>query len=318
MWKNYFGGVMDSFEVKLYKALSICNYNLKYCTEFSQIYTFTTENIAGYIKYFNLEDKSLLTVGSSGDQVLNAFFYGARDITLYDINQYAKYYVYLKIAAILSLDYREFQNFFFRHGTKDYYNKEMFSKDLFNKIKPNLRLLDYESFLFFDELFCIYDAKRIRDYLFDDDESRNEVIKNFNVYLRDEDSYNKLREIIKKISFQYINGDIFTEDITLKFDNIFLSNLCTITSLEKLKELLKKLDLNNLNEKGSILFGYLWDTKFESNHFLKDWKDIYKLPLTKDILKEFITEYHEIDNAKNFLWKENVKNDLVLIYRKKY
>jgi len=307
---------MESFETNLYKAISTCNGCFKYLTEYSRIYTFTTENINGYIKYFDLKNKSLLTVGSSGDQILNAFFYGSRDITLYDINPYAKHYVYLKIAAILTLNYIEFQTFFFKHGITEYYNKDMFSKSLFDKIKVNLRLFDYESFLFFDELFSCCSANRVREYLFDDDEYRNNVIKNFNTYLQTEESYNRLKTMIKKITFKYIHGDIFVDSIQGEFDNIFLSNLCTTTSLENLKKLLQKLDSNNLKEKGSILLGYLWNTNFYSNDYLEDWKEIYKLPLTKKELGEFITEHYNINGARDILWKENKKNDLVLIYRK--
>ena len=40
---------------------------------FKLIYKFTTENISGYIKEFDFKNKSLLTVGSSGDQVINAY-----------------------------------------------------------------------------------------------------------------------------------------------------------------------------------------------------------------------------------------------------
>lgn len=306
---------MDNFETNLHKASSICDGDFIYWTEWSKIYTFTTENVNGYINYFELDGKSLLTVGSSGDQILNAFYYGARDITLYDINPFAKYQVYLKAAAILSLDYIEFQNFFFQHGTQDYYNKKMFSRELFYKVKSNLRLFDYESYLFFDELFGLYEPERIR-YLFDDDECRNEVIKNFNVYLKDEDSYNKLKAIIKKLSFKFINGDIFQDPVFGQFDTILLSNLCTITSLENLKGLLQKLAINNLKENGSILFGYLWNTNFDLTDFSENWKEIYRLPITKEVLSEFITEHHNIIGARDFLWNENSANDLVLIYRK--
>ena len=38
--------------------------------------------------------------------------------------------------------------------------------------------------------------------------------------------------------------------------------------------------------------------------------------LLKKELKEFITEYHNINGAKDFLWDEDKKEDLVLIYRK--
>ena len=158
---------MESLENNLYKATSICDGKFRYISEFSRIYPFTTENVSGYIDLFDFNNKSLLTVGSSGDQILNAFYNGARDITLYDINEYAKYYVYLKIAGILSLSYEEFQMFFLKHYSSPFEdNKLMFSKELFEKIKDNLRLLDYESYLFFDELISLYDGKKIRSRLF--------------------------------------------------------------------------------------------------------------------------------------------------------
>ena len=311
MSKNY-------FEETLYKASSTCDGSFRYISEFSKIYPFTTENIAGYIDYFDFDDKSLLTVGSSGDQILNAFYNGARDITLFDINEYAKYYVYLKIAAILSLSYKEFKAFFFRQGVTPFIrNQHMFSNDLYNKIKDNLRLLDYESFLFFDELFSLYEPTKIRERMFDDDEDRNVVIKGMNKYLKDEESYNRLKSVIRKISFKYVYGDIFTDDIDRSFDNIILSNLCTITSLEQLKELLIRLDKNNLNRGGSIQLGYLWDASFDDEEFQDDWKEIYKIPIAKDKLKEFISEVHDVLGSRDILWEENKKRDLVMVYRKK-
>ena len=311
MSKNY-------FEETLYKASSTCDGSFRYISEFSKIYPFTTENIAGYIDYFDFDDKSLLTVGSSGDQILNAFYNGARDITLFDINEYAKFYVYLKIAAILSLSYKEFKAFFFRHGLTPFVrNHHMFSPELYEKIKGNLRLLDYESFLFFDELFSLYEPTKIRERMFDDDEDRNVVIKGMNKYLKDEESYNKLQAIIRKISFRYINGNIFEEDVNGKFDNIFLSNLCTVANLEQLKSLLQKLDRNNLNSGGSIQLGYLWNASFDSEEYKADWKEIYKMPIAKEYLKGFITEAHQIPGPRDILWDDPTKKDLVLIYRKK-
>jgi len=308
---------MSNFEIKLYKAMSICEGNLSLCKDFWKIYTFTTENISEYLEYFELKNKSLLTVGSSGDQVLNAYYSGAKDITLFDINEYAKYYTYLKVAAILSLDYMEFQEFFFKRGLDEYYNPKMFNKEIFNKIKSTLRMFDYESYLFFDELINLYEPFKIRDYLFDDDETRNTIIKESNTYLKDENSYNKLKNILKGISFKYINGDIFKDNIPNKYDNIFLSNLCTTTSIDNLKKLLEKLNNYNLNSQGSILLGYLWEMDFNQNLFSKNWKEIYKMPITREKLKEYITEHHQIRGAHDIIWQTDEKNDLVLIYRKK-
>lgn len=319
LYKSINRGFMNNLELNLMKAKSICDGKFIYCEPYSRIYTFTTENINGYINYFDLKNKSLLTVGSSGDQILNAYFYGARDITLFDINPYAKYYVYLKVAAILSLTYDEFQCFFFKRGIDNNSNKDVFSPNLFNKMKLIMKELDYESFYFFNELFSLYDDDtiRIRYSLFDDDEYRNVVIKNFNVYLRNEELYNKLKKKLYDIHFKYINGNIFEDNINLQYDNIFLSNLCTITNLKEFKELIKKLDFNNLKDNGSIMLGYLWDTHFNSDKYLDNWKEIYKLPITKEVLKKYITEHHSVNCARDFLWDEDKRNDLVMIYRKK-
>lgn len=308
---------MDSFETKLYKASAICDGHFKYLDEFSKMYTFCTENVSGYMKYFDFDGKRLLTVGSSGDQVLNSFFYGARDITLFDINPYAKFYVYLKIASIVSLSYDEFINFFFKYTDSPFRNnREMFSKNTFNKIKSTLRLFDYESFLFFDELFSLYDGELIRRRLFDDDEDRCLVIIGFNSYLRDEESYNKLRSIIKKIYFNYIEGNIFTDNIDGKFDNIFLSNLSGLVSLDEFEVLLNRLNLNNLNSNGKILFGYLWETDFNSDRFKDDWREIYKMPIVKEKFSSYISEHHGVNSYRDILWEEDKKRDLVLIYKK--
>ena len=126
-----------------------------------------------------------------------------------------------------------------------------------------------------------------------------------------------MKKKLYDIHFKYINGNIFEDNINLQYDNIFLSNLCTITNLKEFKELIKKLDFNNLKDNGSIMLGYLWDTNFNSDKYLDNWKEIYKLPITKEVLKKYITEHHSVNCARDFLWKEDRKNDLVMIYRKK-
>ena len=69
---------------------------------FKNVYPFTTENIAGYIERLDLKDKSVLTVGSSGDQAFNALLLGANRIVLYDINPNT--YEFLKLKKDLILD----------------------------------------------------------------------------------------------------------------------------------------------------------------------------------------------------------------------
>ena len=85
--------------------------NEKEYNSFFNIYSFTNENISSYIPFFDLKNKSLLTVGSSCDQVLNASYSGCEDITVCDVCSLTKYYYYLKIASLLELNRDEFLKF---------------------------------------------------------------------------------------------------------------------------------------------------------------------------------------------------------------
>lgn len=71
-------------------------FKLKRVKRFDKLYKFTTENISGYISEFSFKDRTLLTVGSSCDQVINANLYGCNDIIVVDLNGLAEYYFCLK------------------------------------------------------------------------------------------------------------------------------------------------------------------------------------------------------------------------------
>ena len=60
LYKSINGGFMNNLEFNLMKAKSICDGKFIYCEPYSRIYTFTTENINGYIKYFDLKNKSCM------------------------------------------------------------------------------------------------------------------------------------------------------------------------------------------------------------------------------------------------------------------
>ena len=129
----------ESFSVIMSNAIDRCKYIKVEDGMLQKIYPFTTENISGYIDKFNLKDKSLLTVGSSGDQVINAILKGCKDITLLDINPYTKFYYYLKVASILTLNLDEFMAFL---RYKDYPevfvdNKNVFNIETWNKVKTS-------------------------------------------------------------------------------------------------------------------------------------------------------------------------------------
>ncbi len=74
---------------------------------FDNVYPFTTEEIASYFPILELKGKSVLTVGSSSDQAFNALLLGAKNITVYDINENATRFGKLKKDIIINTQSRK-------------------------------------------------------------------------------------------------------------------------------------------------------------------------------------------------------------------
>lgn len=96
-------------------------------------------------------------------------------------------------------------------------------------------MLDYESFLFWDELFSLFDPITIRKQLFSTD----------------------------------IIDDIYNVSFDKKFDNIFLSNLGQHYSINELEKLLNKLSFN-LNDNGKMFGSYLYKTT-KDTEYREEW-----------------------------------------------
>ena len=73
-----------------------------------KIYPFTTENIKGYLGKLGPKDKTILTVGSSGDQAFNSLLLGAKEVTVFDVSYYAESFINDKIEMILKYPREEF------------------------------------------------------------------------------------------------------------------------------------------------------------------------------------------------------------------
>ena len=307
---------MGDISINLNKAKSICSSEIILDKD-HKIDSFTSINTSGYFRQIDLNNKSLLTIGNSSDEVFDAVFYGAKKIVLTSDNPYTFYYYYLKLASMYSLTYREFEWFFYKYLNNSYHNNKMFSKKLFKKIKPILYLLNQESYYFFDELFDKYDAKVIRNSLFNDNDYHIKAMRNFNIYLRNDQTYNKTRKMMEKISFNYQDKSILEENITEKFDVINLSSLCVNISLDKLIHLISRLDKNNLSDNGMIILGYLWDNDMYTEDYPNVWKKIYQDPNSNKFLNKYLTDILYINGYRDFLWEENTKDDKVLIYNKR-
>ena len=254
----------------------------------NKINPFTTENIDGYLKYFNLKAKSLLTVGSSSDQVLNAFYLGCRDITLLDTNPYIEEYFYLKKSAITTLDYKEFFKFL-SFGRNIFLKSKTLNKKVFQEVINNIEKKDSKEF--WDNLLEFSTPKKIKSKLFTSDNIKIPVLKKYNTYLKNEESYEFLRGKIKNLKPTFIQADIYAYSLERNYDNILLSNISSYYNPEDTEKLYNQLK-EHLNENGQML----------KNYFYSNESKIEEQKISEN------TELKTIDGIKT--------KDSILIYKK--
>lgn len=231
-----------------------------YFGNYSRLYTVTTENILGILSKYDLKDKSVLTVGGSGDQRLNSYLLGAKSVTCFDINPLTELQLKLKDAAIKTFSLTEYMDFF---GIEHDYIRDLnavLDCKQFERLKP---LLDEETFNFFDYVINGLDMKTLDIYY---NVEEYDVMKKVNKYF-DKDSYKKLQKLLKtkKIDFFESNITELPDKIEgKKFDCILLSNISDYIhqlyyqdSIKKYKRLIERLKLN-LNDNGVIQVGYIY------------------------------------------------------------
>ena len=93
---------------------------------FLEVYPFATENVLEYFARLNLENQSVLTVGSSLDQLFNAVFYGAKEITVFDMNPHVKKYFEIKRNILLQAKRENFVSNVLKTKSSEF----SFSKDV--------------------------------------------------------------------------------------------------------------------------------------------------------------------------------------------
>ncbi len=278
---------------------------------FKKIYPFTTENISGYLPNFDLENQSVLTVGSSGDQAINIALSGCKDITVLDICPFTKEYFYLKSAAIHTLSKEEFEKFLMQYGIflNLFENPNVFDKKIFDKLKDKIYELDPDSLYFWERLLSKRRPHQVRKRLFVNDEYKRKKIRRINPYLQSESSYDKTKEKLSETSVTFHQKDITQEPVSETFDSIILSNIPCNYKIEETKELVDKL-LTNLEDDGSLLISYLYSLTPDYDYFDGE-ADIYNIPKTLDTLPSG-TELIKFPSVNGDFFKDGA-----LVYKKK-
>ena len=287
-----------------------CNLMDKYnVSNKMKVYPFTTENISGYIPYFDLKGKSLLTVGSSGDQVINARLHGCEDITLYDICPDAKYYYYLKAAGVISLSRDEFLNFFrFKHFDQDDNdNIDVFNLKIFEKIARVLKELDHDSYIYYRKLLNRFNGVTVRKTIFESDEHSTPIIVNCNDYLKSHIAYDSTKELLKKTRPNFIEANIFDIKNDKEYDNIWLSNIAARIPDEAsffIEELLNTV-YPCLSKNGKMLFSYIYRINEE---YECDMYPIFDKTLMETLLKG---HEHNIEKFEGVFFRSNIETNQI-------
>lgn len=149
-----------------------------------------------------------------------------------------------------------------------------------------------------------------------------DIIKNINLYLKDDNSYELLRNRLQNDNIKFINGDIFNLDNSLenqKYDRIILSNI-----LQYIESFSKKEDINNklktsfnklsehLNYDGIMQFLYLYTFSKENIENIENPLMTYDLKRVYNTLKTKNLDIHFFEGicSKN-------RTDAIVTYTKK-
>ena len=249
------------------KEIDISNFN-----NLSPIYSFTTENIAGYFEYLDFTNKNVLTVAASGDHIINAFYKGAKEVYGFDINYLALIFTELKLVALQNLNYREFLEFFMINDKKDVEkNRNVLDYKVYiNKLRKGLSKSVAENWDMLYENFNNNGYELRNSYIFNNKYDNNNIKLKSNLYLKSESDYNMAKENINKKEIILINSNY--KDLNLhnlpnlaNCDIILMSNISdyikNIYNKEEnyLEDYIKDITQNLKNKTNMIVCAYLYD-----------------------------------------------------------
>ena len=279
------------------KEIDINNFN-----NLSQIYSFTTENIAGYFEYLDFTNKNILTVAASGDHIINAFYKGAEQVYGFDINYLALIFAELKLVALQNLQYKEFLQFFMINEENDIEkNKNALNYKVYvNKLKKDLSKGVAENWDILYQNFNNNGYDLRNSYIFNNRYDNNNLKLMSNLYLKSELDYNIAKETIGEKEIILINSNY--KD--LKCHNLLNLDKCDIILMSNISDYIKDIYKKKAN--------YLEEYIKEIMQTFKNKTNIIVCAYLYDIQS---TKYRsEIDNP---IFRKNMFNKLNITYIEK-
>lgn len=205
--------------------------------EYESVYTMTNENLACLSQLYDFENANVLTVLGSGDQYFTSLLNGAKNVSVFDINETAWLYFRIKFKAIRILSYDEFISLFVERKFNDI--------GIYNKL---YNYLSSEELSYYCILANNYNKYITGGYFQPNTLKRSDFMwenkEKFIPYL-DEDSYYKLQWILNHRNLpQFCHGDFFEMKAKPGFDILLLSNIFDYVSIkiDRFKELIMQYD----------------------------------------------------------------------------
>lgn len=239
----YFYGLLFSDDKKMAESVKYF-YNMikndKANATIGTVFKYSNENLRELFSKISVNGKKVLTVGSSGDQLLNALFYGAKQVDLIDANIFSRPFIELKIAAIKELELREFLDCFKTINISESQfleNYQRFSHHLPDDMK-----------YFWDNVFLDGMAGRLSNII---GTFNGGISRRGSVFYNDEKLFEALKEKLLANDYQvsFINAELgdFSKKANGEYDLILLSNIIDYFSSAKEEKYFKKV-IKNLYE----------------------------------------------------------------------
>ncbi len=189
-------------------------------------FVYGTENQQGINDVIKYDGKDVITVASSGDQYLGAVYYGAKTVDLYDINKLTRYISFLKIAAIKSLSFKDFQSFFMPMTENHRVKKTFWNLKTLKRLLPSL---PSDVGYFWENIMYEFNKKGYGNFVYPNSYCHNpEMIQNGMPFYLEESEYYKLQTILRHRDYpEFKNCDVFdlAKAFPNKYDIVYLSNI---------------------------------------------------------------------------------------------
>ena len=122
--------------------------------DYSKIYLKTTENISAYFSLMDIKGIDNLLPAASAEHLLNAYSYGAKEVTCFDINTLAFLETDLKVNIVKHLSLEDYLKFF---------ETDLLNYSIYEKVAPFLK---EETRTFFDYLYSNFKIEEILRRIF--------------------------------------------------------------------------------------------------------------------------------------------------------